>query len=424
MIYLKKVMLVTTILCTIIVYGSEPVIKNGDRLAIVGDSITEQVIYSQYIETYLLACAGQKDTQIFEFGWGGERAVGLIERLENDILRWKPTIVTLCYGMNDGGYRKFDESIGALYRTNMGKIVKKLKSNGCTVILGTPGAVDVDTYKRSNAEEYNKNLGTIAEIAKNIATQNSLVIADIHAAMMNTQIEAKRALGKSYHVCGFDGVHPSQNGHIVMAFAFLKAMGFGDKIADIDMDFNGSSAKVSEGHKIVSQDKGMLELESSKYPFCFSGKNEKLPSDPTSILPFIPFQQELNRFDLRIRNLPSEHAEICWGNWKKTFSRQDLEIGINLSAEFLNNPFSDNFEQFRIAVCKRQNFEIWMVKNFITQFRMMEYRIPGSNKDEKFNAALKLISDKMYQQRELLDVKAKSIIVPVKHRIKVIPLNS
>lgn len=417
-----KNMLIMLLFGAVMSVHAAQVIKNGDRLAIAGDSITEQVIYSQYIESYILACAGQKDTQVFQFGWGGERAVGLTDRLENDILRWNPTVVTLCYGMNDGGYRKFDESIGALYRTNMEKIVKKIKSRGITVILGTPGAVDIDNYKRSNAEEYNNNLGSLAEIAKNIAEQNSLVNADIHKAMMDTQLKAKSVLGKSYHVCGFDGVHPSNNGHVVMAWAFLKAMGFNDKIAEIDMDFNGTST-VSEGHKIIAQSSGMLEIESSKYPFCFGGKNEKYPSDPTSILPFVPFQQELNRFELRIRNLPSARAELHWGNFKKTFSRQDLEKGINLSEAFPDNPFAGQFEQLRTAVSKKQNFEIWMVKNFISQLRMMDYRMPGSNKDEKFNDALRMISNKMYQQRDLLDAQAKSIIVPVKHKILISPVN-
>ncbi|MCB1064219.1 MAG: hypothetical protein KDN20_15020 [Verrucomicrobiae bacterium] len=46
-----------------------PVIEKGDRIAIVGDSITEQKLYSNFIETYLLACTPQWDVQVFQFGW-------------------------------------------------------------------------------------------------------------------------------------------------------------------------------------------------------------------------------------------------------------------------------------------------------------------------------------------------------------------
>ena len=34
---------------------ADPVVKDGDRVAIAGDSITEQKIYSRYIEAYLLS---------------------------------------------------------------------------------------------------------------------------------------------------------------------------------------------------------------------------------------------------------------------------------------------------------------------------------------------------------------------------------
>ena len=43
------------------------------RVAIIGDSITEQKIYSKFIETYLLACLGRKDIACFQFGWVAKR---------------------------------------------------------------------------------------------------------------------------------------------------------------------------------------------------------------------------------------------------------------------------------------------------------------------------------------------------------------
>src|SRR5205823_14059162 len=51
----------------------QPLVKNGDLVAIVGDSITEQKLYSVFIEDYLLMCkpAG-KDVKTMQFGWGGE----------------------------------------------------------------------------------------------------------------------------------------------------------------------------------------------------------------------------------------------------------------------------------------------------------------------------------------------------------------
>ena len=62
--------------------GQELVLNKGDRLAIIGDSITEQKLYSKFMEAYLLACHPELDIQCFQFGWGGERAPGFANRME------------------------------------------------------------------------------------------------------------------------------------------------------------------------------------------------------------------------------------------------------------------------------------------------------------------------------------------------------
>ena len=82
------------------------VLKPGDRLAICGDSITEQKMYSRIMETYLTVCAPELAITVRQYGWGGETAPGFLRRMTNDCLRFKPTIATTCYGMNDHGYRR------------------------------------------------------------------------------------------------------------------------------------------------------------------------------------------------------------------------------------------------------------------------------------------------------------------------------
>ena len=76
-------------------------LKQGDRLAICGDSITEQKMYSRLIETYLTVCVPQLEITVRQFGWSGEQAPGFLARMTNDVLRFHPTIATTCYGMNE-----------------------------------------------------------------------------------------------------------------------------------------------------------------------------------------------------------------------------------------------------------------------------------------------------------------------------------
>src|ERR1051326_5534081 len=84
-------------------------LKKGDRLAICGDSITEQKMYSRIMEDYLTMCVPQLDITARQFGWSGEKAPGFLARMTNDCLRFKPTVATTCYGMNDHLYKPYEE---------------------------------------------------------------------------------------------------------------------------------------------------------------------------------------------------------------------------------------------------------------------------------------------------------------------------
>src|SRR4051794_12549055 len=100
------------------------VLRPGDRLAICGDSITEQKMDSRLMEDYLTMCVPDLNVTVRQYGWSGERAPGFLARMTNDCLRFKPTIATTCYGMNDHEYRPYEDRIGQTYREKSKAIVE------------------------------------------------------------------------------------------------------------------------------------------------------------------------------------------------------------------------------------------------------------------------------------------------------------
>src|SRR5438045_6221503 len=117
------------------------ILKQDDRLAICGDSITEQKMYSRLMEDYLTVCVPELGVTVRQYGWSGERAPGFLARMTNDCLRFHPTVVTTCYGMNDHEYRPYEERIGKTYREKSAEIVESFKANGARVVQGSPGCV-------------------------------------------------------------------------------------------------------------------------------------------------------------------------------------------------------------------------------------------------------------------------------------------
>jgi lysophospholipase L1-like esterase len=226
--------------------AEKPVLAKGDRLAIAGDSITEQKMYSRYIEDYVTMCTPDLDIGCIQLGWGGERAPGFLARMNQDLMPFKPTVVTTCYGMNDGSYRAYDDGIGKTYADAMRQIVERLKKAGATVVIGSPGAVDTNAWK-GPADVYNENLGRLTEIDRQLAAAEGMPFADLHDPMMEIMKKAKAAYGPAFHVCGGDGIHPAADGQLIMAWAFLKVLVPGGDLGTLTVDMAGQAA-ATDGH--------------------------------------------------------------------------------------------------------------------------------------------------------------------------------
>jgi lysophospholipase L1-like esterase len=407
------------------VSAAEPVLKPGDRVAVVGDSITEQKLYSKYVEAYLLACSGVPDLKVFQYGWSGERANGFADRLENDCAGFQPTVVTLCYGMNDGSYQPYNDQIGSAYESNMRRVLAGLAKIGVrSIVVGSPGAVDQNFFRpgttmgdRPSHVAYNDNLAHLRDIDKQLAAEHKQPFANVHDAMYETMKKAQEAMGSKYPVCGGDGFHPGPNGQLIMAYAFLKGLGADGNIGEITVDMKEKGA-ASAGHKVTDAKAGSITLESTRWPFCFDGDG-KAPSSTRSITPFLPFNQDLNRLTLKVTGLDTPKGVVTWGTKTKEFTKEQLAAGINLAAEFEETPFDAPFASLVEAIGAKQNFETYAIKSIITQFRSYP---PELKSDAELQAALKTVVSRLHARQAALDAAAREKLVPVKHTVTVAQL--
>jgi len=348
-------------------------VRKGDVVAVCGDSITEQKEYSAFIEAYLAACQPDGPIRTAQFGWSGDSMNWLWSRGGPvPMLAIKPSVVTTCYGMNDGGYKPVEPATINTYSNGLTQLVQDFKKNGVRlVVVGSPGAVDTETFKNDPAQAamYNPTLAALRDVARDVAQHENCAFANVHDLMLKVMAKAKAKYGQKYHVAGGDGVHPAANGHLVMAYAFLKAMGCAGNIGTITLDLASGQATATEGHKIISSEGGTVVVKSSRYPFCFYGD----PSNPgatTGIIEFFPFNEDLNRFLLVVTDTGASDdglVRVTWGKSSKEFKTADLAKGINLAAEFLENPFSEPFQKLRDGTIRnQQNWETPFYKIYLT----------------------------------------------------------
>ncbi|WP_166647036.1 SGNH/GDSL hydrolase family protein [Prosthecobacter fusiformis] len=408
--------LLLALLFTTSLAQAENLLPPDARVAIIGDSITEQKLYSKYMEAYLLACTGRQDIQVFQFGWSGERASGFAARLENDLSVFHPTVATTCYGMNDGQYTAYTDAIGAEYEKNMRLVLDGLKAQGVKhIAVGSPGAVDTRFFTRFEPAIYNDNLAHLRDIVQKLAGEYSLSFANVHDTMTSAMAKAKPVLGQDYDVCGPDGFHPGPNGHLLMAQAFLKGLKLEGTIGQITLDLAGEST-ATEGHQITARAPGSLTLASSTWPFCFDA-DPAASTSTRSILPFTSFNQDLNRYTLVVKGLTKDKAQVTWGSETKEFTKTQLEAGINLAAEFATTPFDAAFADLLNAIGSKQAYETTMIKNLITHFRTYS---PEAETDPEFKNALEVLKQKTLEKHAKYNANVRKRLKAVTHTVSVV----
>jgi hypothetical protein len=407
------------------------VLKRGDRLAICGDSITEQKKYSRIMEDYLNMCVPQLDVSVRQFGWGGETAAQFLLRMTNDCLRFNPSIATTSYGMNDHHYKPYEDSIGQAYRSSSISVVEAFKAEGARVIVGSPGCIAKIPWWEAGkyqVDDLNMNLCRLRNIDIEIAREEGVGFADVFWPLLTLSVEAKQRYGDSYALTGDDGIHPQWAGHIIMAYAYLKSMGLDGNLATFNVDLKSNKMRVSAGHKLISSRRGEYKIRSTRYPFCpcvpaavsywYPACNSDDVTNSDSIrsgMSLIPFNQELNRFMLTVTNGTALNYLVVWGDDSRTFTSQELVRGINLAAEFQHNPFSDAFSVVDTAVALKQDFETREIKGF--------FRLTGIDKPtiEQITAQTDRVVEGLEKEHAALVAAVHAAFMPVTYTIKIVP---
>jgi lysophospholipase L1-like esterase len=375
------------------------ILKAGDRLAIIGDSITEQKMYSRIIETYLTVCVPELKITARQFGWSGETAEGFLRRMTNDCLRFSPTVATLCYGMNDHKYRTFDMENEQWYADNYSAIARNLRNAGAVVVLGSPGCVGkVPAWTKSGAytlDELNVNLCAFRDCDVALAREMQDPFADVFWTMFKAGYEGQTRYGTNYAIAGKDGVHPGWAGHLVMAYAFLRAMGLDGDIGTLTVDLGAQTATASAGHSVESFKDNQLTVVSAKYPFCASGETNS-DTSVRSGASLVPFFQELSRFNLVVTNAAALQYYVIWGSSTNRYTSAQLAAGVNLAADFVDNPFCDSFRRVDAAVKAKQEYETKQIKQvFHSQEAQADMAKAVENTESKRAPLAQAIADAM-----------------------------
>lgn len=230
-------------------------LQDGDTVVFLGDSITHQCLYTQYLEDYFYTRFPGVHVRFHNAGVGGDKAADALDRFDMDVAAYKPKYVTILLGMNDGGYKQWDAGTFDAYQKGMLELLDKIQGIGATAIVMGPTMYDRDallvnpkTRDRFNGDTskyYNAVLAYYGTFMRDQALERGLGYVDMFAPLNDLTMQ-QRELNPNFTMIP-DGVHPNPNGHVVMATALLEAMHEPRPVANTTATLTPKGWKVAVG---------------------------------------------------------------------------------------------------------------------------------------------------------------------------------
>ncbi len=235
-------------------------LEDGDVFVFLGDSITHQALYTQFIETYFLTRYPDRDIRFHNAGVSGDRAADALRRFDRDVARYRPTHVSVLLGMNDAGYTAWKPEVFETYVADMTTLLDRLAETGASVSLMHPTMFDARAARlqgpagEPTASRYNGALAYYGEWCREMAWQRGLGFADLHAPLNQITFEQRRE--DPLFTLIPDAVHPGPDGQVVMAVAMLDELfARGPLVSNLTI-----LATEGGGHRIVAPRGELVEV--------------------------------------------------------------------------------------------------------------------------------------------------------------------
>ncbi|HUS14553.1 MAG TPA: SGNH/GDSL hydrolase family protein [Chloroflexia bacterium] len=208
------------------------------KLVMIGDSITDcgrarpvgeagidgsglGTGYVALVNSLLCAAYPHGGVRIVNMGTGGHTVCDLAARWQTDVLDLEPDWVSVMIGINDV-WRQFDSPLRTEqhvgleeYETTLRRLAAETRPRVQGLVMMTPYFIEPlrEDPMRARMDAYGATVRRIA--------------AEVDAVLVDTQAAFDAVLAHQHPMTiAWDRVHPSPAGHMVLARAFLNAVGF------------------------------------------------------------------------------------------------------------------------------------------------------------------------------------------------------
>jgi lysophospholipase L1-like esterase len=397
--------------------------RDGETVVMIGDSITEQHLYSNYVETWAATRFPAWKLTFRNTGMGGDTARGGNARFKRDVLSYKPTAMTVALGMNDGGYKTFNESRYREFLSNLQGMADQAKAAKVRVVWLTPHPMDPDEQGKTALAAYNQTLEKFSAGVGEIAQKNGGLFIDRFHPYLAVLDRARAASPKYTRIGGGDAVHPAMPGHALLAALILKGLHFPTLVSSVEIDASGTPKETATKRCRVS------DLAAKGGGVSFQRLDEALPFFPpeaSSILKWSPVLEELNDYRLKVTGLKGGSYEVRLGGKKvAVHSAEELARGVNLAAAALKEgPIADQAKAVAEAIKKKnQHHHDQVFRGVVVASALQLSRLRGTKltPSEVETTREALVKERMAKMPELEDAVHKALEMKA-YAVDVVPV--
>jgi lysophospholipase L1-like esterase len=327
--------------------------KDGDVVVVMGDSITEQRLYSNYLEMWTITRFPAWNLTFRNVGIGGDTSGGGNSRFKRDVLAYKPTALTVDFGMNDGRYQAFKEDTFQVYMKSLQGIADQAKAAKIRVAWVTPQPIERGE-PGPQLVAYNLTLEKYSEGVGEIAKKNDGLFCDEFHPYLSV-MEKARETDPKIKITGGDAVHPGPPGQALMAASILKGMHFPREVSSVSIGVGGNDVTdaLTKNCKVTDidiKDGVRFKRLDKALPF--------FPEEAKGILKWSPLLTDMNHYGLQVKGLKEGTYEVRFGGKKVAeYSAAELGKGVNLAeAALKTGPVAEQVKAVWKAVQAKTNY--------------------------------------------------------------------
>jgi len=205
--------------------AADPLVKSGDRIVFLGDSITEAGAqpggYVTLVRETLAHAHPDLKVEILGAGISGNRVPDIEKRLEADVLSKKPTLVVIYIGINDVWHSQFGKGTPkAEFSEGLKRIIKSIQDSGAKVVLCTPSVIG---EKHDGTNSLDAMLEEYSAVSRAVARESNAGLLDLRKRFL-ASLRTGNEKNAEKEVLTTDGVHLNAAGNRFVADQMIAAL--------------------------------------------------------------------------------------------------------------------------------------------------------------------------------------------------------